>query len=37
LNVGEYPMPANADKVKLAVLMKVMAALYNLEETIVKT
>jgi hypothetical protein len=37
LNVGEYPLPVNADKVKLAVLMKVMAALYNLEETIVKT
>ncbi|MGF7080196.1 PSD1 and planctomycete cytochrome C domain-containing protein [Mucilaginibacter sp. UYCu711] len=37
LNVGEYPIPENIDKVRLAVLMKVMAALYNLEETIVKT
>ncbi|WP_394353110.1 DUF1553 domain-containing protein [Mucilaginibacter humi] len=37
LNVGEYPIPDKIDKVKLAALMKVMAALYNLEETIVKT
>ncbi|MES2810628.1 MAG: PSD1 and planctomycete cytochrome C domain-containing protein [Bacteroidota bacterium] len=37
LNVGEYPMPDNIDKIKLAAMMKVMAALYNLEETIVKT
>jgi hypothetical protein len=37
LNVGEYPIPENIDKVKLAALMKIMAALYNLEETIVKT
>jgi hypothetical protein len=37
LNVGEYPIPDNIDRVTLAVLMKVMAALYNLEETIVKT
>ncbi len=37
LNVGEYPMPDRIDKIKLAAMMKVMAALYNLEETIVKT
>lgn len=37
LNVGEYPIPDNIDKVKLAAMMKVVAALYNLEETIVKT
>ncbi|GAA4084651.1 PSD1 and planctomycete cytochrome C domain-containing protein [Mucilaginibacter panaciglaebae] len=37
LNVGEYPMPDNLDKVRLATMMKVIAAVYNLEETIVKT
>jgi hypothetical protein len=37
LSVGEYPMPDNVDKVKLAAMMKVIAMLYNLEETIVKT
>jgi hypothetical protein len=37
LTVGEYPMPDNINKVKLAALMKVIDTLYNLEETIVKT
>ncbi|MFD2147044.1 DUF1553 domain-containing protein [Mucilaginibacter antarcticus] len=37
LSVGEFPMPDNLDKIKLAAMMKVVAALYNLEETIVKT
>jgi hypothetical protein len=37
LSTGEYPLPDNMDKVKLAAMMKVIAALYNLEETIVKT
>jgi hypothetical protein len=30
-------MPANADKMKLAAMMKVVDAIYNLEETITKT
>ena len=37
LKVGEYPVPANADKVKLAAMMKVVDAMYNLEEAITKT
>jgi hypothetical protein len=37
LNVGEYPIPANLDKVKLAAMMKVMDTIYNLEEAITKT
>lgn len=37
LTVGEYPMPANTDKVKLAAMMKVIDTIYNLEEAITKT
>ncbi len=37
LNVGEYPLPEQADKVQLAALMQVVSLLYNLEETIVKS
>jgi hypothetical protein len=37
LNVGEYPMPENVNKVTLAVIMKVVNTIYNLEEAITKT
>jgi hypothetical protein len=37
LNVGEYPIPENANKVTLAVMAKVVDAIYNLEEAITKT
>jgi hypothetical protein len=37
LNVGEYPIPENLDKVTLAALMKVVDTIYNLEEAITKT
>jgi hypothetical protein len=37
LNVGEYPIPANMDKVTLAAMMKVVSTIYNLEEAITKT
>jgi hypothetical protein len=37
LNVGEYPLPENADKIQLAAMMQVVSLLYNLEETIVKS
>jgi len=37
LNVGEYPIPENLDKVTLAALMKTVDAIYNLEEAITKT
>lgn len=37
LNVGEYPLPEQTDKVQLAALMQVVSLLYNLEETIVKS
>lgn len=37
LTVGEYPVPANVDKVTLAAMMKVVDTMYNLEETITKT
>jgi hypothetical protein len=37
LNVGEYPIPANMDKVTLASMMKVIDTIYNLEEAITKT
>ncbi|WPU97085.1 PSD1 and planctomycete cytochrome C domain-containing protein [Mucilaginibacter sabulilitoris] len=37
LTVGEYPVPANLDKVRLAAMMKVVDAMYNLEEAITKT
>jgi hypothetical protein len=37
LAVGEYPMPANMDKINLAALMKVIDTIYNLEEAITKT
>jgi hypothetical protein len=37
LNVGEYPIPENINKVTLAVMMKVVDTIYNLEEAITKT
>jgi hypothetical protein len=37
LNVGEYPIPANLDKVTLAAMMLVVNTIYNLEESITKT
>ncbi|MBB3056799.1 PSD1 and planctomycete cytochrome C domain-containing protein [Mucilaginibacter gotjawali] len=37
LNVGEYPLPDNLNKVNLAAMMKVVDAIYNLEEAITKT
>lgn len=37
LNVGEYPIPENVNKVTLAVMMKVVNTIYNLEEAITKT
>jgi len=37
LNVGEYPLPDNINKVELAAMMKVVDAIYNLEEAITKT
>jgi hypothetical protein len=37
LDVGEYPIPKNIDRKTLAALMRVVSAIYNLEETIMKT
>lgn len=37
LSVGEYPIPANLNKVTLAAMMNVVDAIYNLEEAITKT
>jgi hypothetical protein len=37
LNVGEYPIPADLDKVTLAAMMLVINTIYNLEESITKT
>ena len=37
LAIGEYPIVENVDKKKLAALMRVIATIYNLEETITKT
>lgn len=37
LNVGEYPIPTNIDKVMLAAMMKTVDTIYNLEEAITKT
>ncbi len=37
LSVGEYPVPAKLDKRMLAVLMRVISTIYNLEETITKS
>jgi len=37
LNVGEYPIPAQLDKVTLAAMMKTVDLIYNLEEAITKT
>ncbi|MDR3694172.1 MAG: PSD1 and planctomycete cytochrome C domain-containing protein [Mucilaginibacter sp.] len=37
LNVGEYPLPDNVNKVNLAAMMKVVDVIYNLEEAITKT
>ena len=37
LNVGEYPIPDDMDKISLAAMMKVVDTIYNMEEAIVKT
>lgn len=37
LAVGEYPIPAQVDKVQLAALMRIVNTIYNLEETITKS
>ncbi|GAB4041318.1 PSD1 and planctomycete cytochrome C domain-containing protein [Spirosoma jeollabukense] len=37
LAVGEYPIPKEVDKVKLAAMMRIVSTIYNLEETITKT
>lgn len=37
LNVGEYPLPDNANKPALAALMQVVTTIYNLEETLSKS
>ena len=37
LNVGEYPIPQDIDKVMLAAMMKTVDTIYNLEEAITKT
>jgi hypothetical protein len=37
LSVGEYPIPADMDKITLAAMMQVVDTIYNLEEAITKT
>ncbi len=37
LDVGEYPLPLEVDKVPLAAMMMVVSTLYNLEESITKS
>jgi Protein of unknown function (DUF1553) len=37
LNVGEYPIPPELDKITLAAMMQVVDTIYNLEEAITKT
>ncbi len=37
LNVGEYPIPPDIDRVKLAAMMQVVNIIYNLEEAITKS
>jgi hypothetical protein len=37
LNVGEYPHEPKADEIQAAALMRVISALYNMEETITKS
>jgi hypothetical protein len=37
LSVGEYPVPANVNKITLAAFMKVVDTIYNMEEAITKT
>ena len=37
LNVGEYPIPENLNKITLAAMMNVVDTIYNLEEAITKT
>jgi hypothetical protein len=37
LSVGEYPLPANQDRITLAAMMQVVSAIYNLEEAITKS
>ena len=37
LSVGEYPVPTHLDKLRLAAMMRVISAIYNLEETLTKS
>lgn len=37
LSVGEYPLASNLDRKNLAILMRVISTIYNLEETITKS
>src|SRR5690606_25629955 len=37
LTVGEFPVPEDIDKIKLAALMQVVSTIYNLEEAITKS
>jgi hypothetical protein len=37
LDVGEYPLPENMDRVTLAAMMLVVNTIYNLEEVITKS
>ena len=37
LTVGEFPLPEDIDKIKLAALMQVVSTIYNLEEAITKS
>ena len=37
IKTGEYQMPVNPDTNNMAALMKVIDAIYNMEETITKT
>lgn len=37
LAVGEYPIPRKVDRVRLAVMMRIISTIYNLEEAITKS
>lgn len=37
LDIGEFPLPVDMDKVQLAAMMQVVSMIYNLEETVTKT
>jgi hypothetical protein len=37
IRVGESPLPQQADMLEIASLMRVITAIYNLEETITKS